>query len=646
MTNLKNRFYVSGVFLRKFLFGRDPSELILSVLIGLYVVFFSVISYLKFDSFSYGDYDLAYFDQIIWNILHGSVFSSILGIVFLGNHMQLIWFILAPFYWLFPHPLTLLFLQSLFLGVAAYPLFLLARGFLGSRWGTGVALLYLLYPAVAFLNLFEFHPSAFLPLFLFSALYFFHANRFTSFLIFLFLAVSCQENIALAALGMGFYAFFSRRSLRWVIVPVLFGAIYLLVSIKLIIPRLNNDTSQFFSLYHHLGGSVGEIFVNLLKHPVAMARFALSGPRLSFLADLFGPLSFVPLLGPLPLLSALPLFAQHLLSARITQVMIQYHYTAELIPFVFAGFIFGIKNLLKLDLVKKNQPALILALSVFFLAFSYFRGPYFHLPRMVGTALKKDIYDRNKEDLLKKIPPDAPVIATFEFLPRLTHRKELYSFHHQYTGRYTLSNNAYRVPDTVRYALIDFKDPLTFGSFYQPEGYKNIQELLARGKWGVVDARDSTVLFVLGVSDKYGLYRILQEEPEPQHKMNVPVDDDVAFLGFDIEGANRHFFHITFYWESLRATQKDIHIFIHFTDENGKIRHEVVRPVCYGIYPTNAWVPGERIREDAYLTIPPGLPPGRYNISMGFYDYRTGTGFYVNPRDALGRVFLTQSVFD
>jgi uncharacterized membrane protein len=621
-------------------------ELLLFISIGFYVIFFSVISYLKFVSFSYGDYDLAYFDQIVWNILHGSVFSSILGIVFLGNHVQLIWFILAPLYWLFPHPLTLLFLQSFFLGAAAYPLYLLAKRFLGSKWGVVTALFYLLYPAVAFLNLFEFHPSAFLPLLLFSVLYFFHAKRFLPFLVFLFLAVSCQENIALAALAMGFYALFFRYSRRWVITPMLFGGIYLLFCLKLIIPSLNNDTSQFFSLYHHLGGSIPEILVNFFKHPVAVARFLISPPRLRFLADLFGPLSFVPLLGPLPLLSALPLFAQHLLSARTSQVMIQTHYTAELIPFIFLGFIFGIKNLLRLVFVQKYQRLFILILSVFFGAFSYFRGPYFQLPRMIRTEFRKDIYDRRKDYLLTKIPADASVVATFEFLSHLTHRKELYSFHHQYTGRYTLSSKPYRLPETVRYALLDFNDSLTFRGFYQPDGYKNILELLGRGKWGAVEARDATVLFVRGVSDNYKLYRVLSGEPEPQHKMRALVDDEVAFLGFDVgEGADRNFLHMTFYWKSLKTTQKDIHVFIHFSDENGRIRYEIFRPVCYGIYPTHAWIPGEWIGEDVYLTVPPDLVPGRYTMSMGFYDYKTGAGFFVNPGDPVGRVFMTQVTF-
>ena len=352
-------------------------EFVLSILICFYVAFFSVVSFLKFDSFSYRDYDLAFFDQIVWNILHGSLFSSILGIVFLGNHVQLIWFLVAPLYWVFSHPMTLLFLQSFALGLAACPLYFLAKKTLGPRWGVLIGAIYLTYPAVAYLNLFEFHPAAFLPLFLFSTIYYFHTQRYWSFLLFLLLAVSCQENIALAALGMGFYAFCRRRSFRWVVLPIVFAVVYLWFCLRVVIPNFNEDTSQFLALYKHLGNTPSEVILNFFKQPVSVFRFMLSEPRLFYLISLFGPLAFIPLLSPLPLLAALPLFAQHLLSSRASQFMIQYHYTAELIPFIFVSFVFGIKTMLKVKLLYRYRGVLVTAILVCFLAFSYFLGPLF-----------------------------------------------------------------------------------------------------------------------------------------------------------------------------------------------------------------------------------------------------------------------------
>jgi uncharacterized membrane protein len=71
----------------------------------IYVVWFFSWCVLKFHFFLYDDFDLAVHDQIIWNILHGRIFDSVLGIDFLGNHVHFISFLVAPFYFLVPHPL-------------------------------------------------------------------------------------------------------------------------------------------------------------------------------------------------------------------------------------------------------------------------------------------------------------------------------------------------------------------------------------------------------------------------------------------------------------------------------------------------------------------------------------------------------------
>lgn len=623
---------------------KSPGEknlfFILWMLIGLYVVLFCAISFLKFRSFAYGDYDLAYFDQIVWNILHGSLFSSILGIVFLGNHVQLIWFLIAPFYMVCPHPLTLLFLQSLVLGLAACPLYLLAKSVLGPRWGLLVSGIYLTYPAIGYLNLFELHPTALAPLFLLSMFYFFYKERFGLFMLFLLLAVSCQENISLVAFAMGFYGWCKRRSRRWVIVPFVVIGPYLWLCLKVIIPYFNNNTSQFIFLYSYLGNSPSEMLANMLKHPLQTIHIMFTPVKRAFLIHLFGSLSFVPLLSPLLLLVVSPLFAQHLLSSRTSQVMIQYHYTAEIIPFIFIAFVFGIKNLLRLKWFDRRRSYLGIALLLVSLVFTLRLGPYFGLPKIALMSYKTEDSVLTKERFLKEIPPDAPVVATFEFLPRLTHRHELYSFHHHYMGHYTLSDRTYRLPESVRYALLDFNDALTFRSFYSPQGYKNTQELLNRGKWGVVDVKDDIVLFEKDAENKYTLYKILSSEPAPNNPMHAVVAQEIEFLGFDHKDAGPRSLQMTFYWKSLNETKKDFSIFIDFIDENGRVVYRIFRPICYRIYPTNAWSRGQWISEEAYVTIPSRLVSGRYSLAMGFYDYGAGQGYLVNSDDPLGRVFL------
>ncbi len=623
-------------------FSEKKGVFILWFFIGIYTLFFSCISFLKYNSFGYFDYDLAYFDQIVWNILHGSIYNSILGMVFLGVHVQLIWFLLAPIYFIFPHPYTLLFLQSFALGFTAYPVYLLARKNLGYRWGLVISFMYLIYPAVNYLNLFELHATAFLPLFLLSMFYFFSEKRFGLFILFLFLAISCQENIFLAGLGMGVYALCLRRNIKWVVVPILLSCLYFIVCLKVIMPYFNNDTVQFKYLYSYLGDSPSKIFNNILKHPLGILAIMFIPLKLFYLLDLFGPLSFISFLSPVFLLTVSPLFLQHLLSRRLTQVSIQYHYIAELIPFIFIAFILGVKRLISLRFFAKVNRRTILAkfLILVSLIFAYVVGPWPQLRYFAVIDLIRDDYDVVKEEFLKKIPPDAPAVATFEFLSHMTHRKELYSFHHQYSGYYSLSTRPYNLPDTVQFALLDFNDYMTFGNFYEPQQYKNIQKFFGNGKWGVVDARDGIVLFQRDVKSRIPLYRVLETAPKPEHEMDFIVDGEIAFLGFDSFNVEPGFVHVSLYWKALRETQKDLSIFIDFDDKEGKVALRTVHPVCYWLYPTLAWKQGQWIKEDLYITIPNFVVSGSYDVKMGFIDRIKGLGYFVDPGDLLGRVSL------
>ena len=82
-------------------------------------------------------YDLGLEDNLVWNVLHGigffrsTPFSGPTGSHF-GNHATFFSYVIAPFYALAQGAGTLLFIQSLMIGIAAIPLFLVARRKLGA----------------------------------------------------------------------------------------------------------------------------------------------------------------------------------------------------------------------------------------------------------------------------------------------------------------------------------------------------------------------------------------------------------------------------------------------------------------------------------------------------------------------------------
>jgi hypothetical protein len=78
-------------------------------------------------------YDFALYDQGTWLLSRFEApFVTLMGRNLFGDHTSFIVLFVVPFYWFFPGPGTLLFLQSLALAAGAIPVFLYARRRLGS----------------------------------------------------------------------------------------------------------------------------------------------------------------------------------------------------------------------------------------------------------------------------------------------------------------------------------------------------------------------------------------------------------------------------------------------------------------------------------------------------------------------------------
>jgi len=620
-------------------FTEKLSLKILWLSIGLYVFVFSSYSYFKFISFSYFDFDLAVHAQALWNIIHGSSESSILGINFLGNHAHFISFLIAPIYFIAPHPLTLLFLQTLSLGLSAYPIYLIARKALDYRWATAIAVIYLCYPALGYVNLFEFHPTAFATLFLGFTLYYFYTKNFSKFLIFAFLSMICQENIPLAIIALGLYALFIRRTLKWVLVPIVAGTLYFLLCVKVFLPYFNSNTIQFSILYSHLGNSPQEILKTIFFDPVKMLLLIFSPEKIFYFFEVFGPLGFLPFFSPLSLLISLPFFLQHLLSQRPNEVTLYFHYMAEIIPLIFFAFILGIQKLLKRGAFQGRQKILIGSLAALILSFNIFLGPQTQSSNGL-KYLHQSTFDRQKEQILSLIPPGASVAATFEFLPRLTSRKELYSLHHIYDAKYTLSTKPYEIPGNIQYLLLDAADQMTFSSFYGAASYRNLQNFLQQDPWGAIEIKNTVVLWKKNANSVYDPHSVLKTAPGPQYPLHENIGKDLIFLGYDVNDIGGDQIYLTLYWQCINKISDDIDIIFDIVDRNGTIDQRLIHPAGYRIFPTQSWQPGQWIKEDHVLLTPKNYRRDKLSVEIGFSSFFSKKSYDISDH-TFGRIPLT-----
>src|SRR5437868_10899068 len=69
-------------------------------------------SYAHWANFEYRTFDLAYYVQAIWQLIHGRLEVSVEGVPLLGNHVEPIVLLFAPIFFLFRPPLVFVVVQN------------------------------------------------------------------------------------------------------------------------------------------------------------------------------------------------------------------------------------------------------------------------------------------------------------------------------------------------------------------------------------------------------------------------------------------------------------------------------------------------------------------------------------------------------
>ena len=98
---------------------RDHAWLMSLFLAALFFALTTSVSILRWANFQYRTFDLAYYVQALWQLVHGRFEVSVQGVPLLGNHVEPIVFLIAPLFLLVPHPMLFVVVQNLALASLA-----------------------------------------------------------------------------------------------------------------------------------------------------------------------------------------------------------------------------------------------------------------------------------------------------------------------------------------------------------------------------------------------------------------------------------------------------------------------------------------------------------------------------------------------
>lgn len=288
-------------------------------------------------------FDLAIFDQAIYLISQNQTpFSSLMAINIFGDHAAFIFYPLALLYKIYPDVHWLLFVQAISLALGAWPSWSLARqAGLNEQKSIAVAAVYLLYPAVFNVNLFDFHPEVIALPALLAAILAARLSKTLWFCAAIVLVLSCKAVLSLTVAAMGLWLLCFDKKRNCGLIALFLGAGWFLVATQAVIPYFNQGREHAgIGRYQYLGNSVFEIAINLILKPNLVLGRLFSLDTLEYLA-----LSLLPVIWWLsprqltPLISAVPMLAMNILSDIPAQRDLIHQYSIPILPFLLVTVI-------------------------------------------------------------------------------------------------------------------------------------------------------------------------------------------------------------------------------------------------------------------------------------------------------------------
>jgi uncharacterized membrane protein len=613
---------------------RRTDVFVVAALALTYALAYGTACLVKYQNFLYCDFDLAIFAQATDGILRGTLFSSIRGMPWLGDHASLILFLVAPLYALHRDPTTLLILQTLALATGAFAVHRLALAAIGRRLDAIVfAALYLLYPALGYTNVFEFHPETLATAPLLFAFAFAREGRPRATLIAVGIALLAREDVALAVLGLAGYLALARspgwRSLALKLCAA--AALSLIVSFAVLRPMFNAGGAEYGRVYAQWGDTTGAALVTMLTHPHKALAFLVWVPgdpahtvaKLQFWLHLLLPLAFLPLLAPATLVAALPVLLEHLLAWRPAQHTIVYQYTALLTPVFMVAAVNGCARL-RARGRRAIGAALLVAVSCAGVSQVLF-GPLFG--RGVWQSLKSfeatwpTPAQRQRAaalaDLARRVPPEGGVVAGFELLSRFVRRDQLHSMHHVLLGRYTFSTRPYPVPRDIVALIGDTSDRTLLGALNAGSGQR-MQALCALNDLHPAFARGEALLWTRGARDTVELRT--PGRPAITREPPVLLDQSLALIGWDpLPEAARAGETLTLRlgWKRVAPMRRLFPIRLELLDREGASICTQLHSLGYSMWPAHEWPADSSRIETVRIELPDWLPAATDTVTLG-----------------------------
>ncbi len=375
-------------------------------------------------------------------------------------HISPIYYLMLPFYAIFPYAETLQICQAILLGSGVVPLYFLCRKIgLSGKMTLVFSFMYACYPAMIGGCFYDLHENKFLFPLLLWLFYFVERRGKVGTAVFALLVCLVKEDAPIYVAFLGLYLFFARKERRRGAVLFAGAIAYFSAAIAWLGTYGNGVMTGRYENFA-ADGSLITVVKNVLLEPGRVIYESMTADKLIFLALMVLPLGLLPfafgkklsrmlLLAPLILVNMMPDYQY--------QHTIDFQYT-----YGSGAFLFYLSALNARDLSAAAKRTLA--------TLGVCAGVLIGTARLPQHTWYVDAYRDNREtydeitEVLAMIPDDASVIASTMFVQEVADRSVLYEV------AYTKHEAEYVAID-MRYT-----DGKIYVEKYKEKGYEVIEE--------------------------------------------------------------------------------------------------------------------------------------------------------------------------
>ncbi|CAN5126217.1 DUF2079 domain-containing protein [soil metagenome] len=380
----------------------------------LYLIVYLILGIVRHNHFGSYGYDLGIDDQIVWKYSHFQLPITTIDdtpyMLSLTNHVELIYVLLAPFYWIWSDVRMLIILQAVVTVFSAIPLYLVARKHQINPLLSYVLLLsYLTFYGVQHALWFDVHSTPFGASFLSWFLYALDGKRWRMASLAFVLTVLSKENFALLTGLVSVVHFITTRNKQSLFFALAsFGYLVFIFSIYF----------PFFVAggYHYQArsGLLTQISWDNLYNTHEKKEVLLYS-LLSF--------GFLPLMVPLYLLPFFGSLGSYFILGRevLTAQGLFLQYRIELAPLICFATIIAIRRYHGLN---TKYTALYLLCCVLLIQYAL------HLPLSYVTKQwfwREPASVKDLRFVLTALPADASVVSQNNITPHISHRNDIFT---------------------------------------------------------------------------------------------------------------------------------------------------------------------------------------------------------------------------